>query len=203
MSEISPLLWLLPFIAGCIGWFTNFIAVKMLFRPIKAIRIWGLKFQGVIPKRHHDLAHKIADSITKDFLSQDDIKSLIAKVDFEPLLKKIIIKKWDEKIDDVLADIPMIQMFLSADKIESIRDKLVAAFCDSKGTTAEIMAIEISRKIDLRDMIYQNILNFDLETLEGIIQKIAKKEFRFVERLGGVIGFIIGGIQLAIAVIST
>ena len=97
----------------------------------------------------------------------------------------------------------MIQMFLPADKMESIRDKLVAAFCDGKGTTAEMLALEISSKIDLRDVIYKNILSFDLETLEDIIQKIAKKEFRFVERLGGLIGFFIGGIQLGIAVLST
>ena len=58
--------WLsIPIISGSIGWFTNYIAVKMLLHPIEEKSFLGFKFQGVIPKRHHELADKIADAITE------------------------------------------------------------------------------------------------------------------------------------------
>lgn len=58
-------LYSLPFVAALIGWFTNFVAVKMLFRPRKAVRILGIRFQGLVPRRQKELAEKIAETVEK------------------------------------------------------------------------------------------------------------------------------------------
>lgn len=191
------LAWLsIPVISASIGWFTNYIAVKMLLHPIEPISILGFKIQGVIPKRHQDLAEKIAEAITADFLTEDDLVRLVGSVDMKPMLEDLIRRKWDEKIDDVLSVMPMIQMFLPADKLESIRDKLIAAFTEDADKTAEGLARSLSEKVDLGSVIHKNVMEFDLAKIEAIVEKIAEKEFRFVERLGGLIGFLIGGIQV-------
>lgn len=191
------LAWLsIPVISASIGWFTNYIAVKMLLHPIEPISILGFKIQGVIPKRHQDLAEKIAEAITADFLTEDDLVRLVGSVDMKPMLEDLIRRKWDEKIDDVLSVMPMIQMFLPADKLESIRDKLIVAFTEDADKTAEGLARSLSEKVDLGSVIHKNVMEFDLAKIEAIVEKIAEKEFRFVERLGGLIGFIIGGIQV-------
>lgn len=191
------LAWLsIPVISASIGWFTNYLAVKMLLHPIEPISILGFKIQGVIPKRHQDLAEKIAEAITADFLTEDDLVRLVGSVDMKPMLEDLIRRKWDEKIDDVLSVMPMIQMFLPADKLESIRDKLIVAFTEDADKTAEGLARSLSEKVDLGSVIHKNVMEFDLAKIEAIVEKIAEKEFRFVERLGGLIGFLIGGIQV-------
>ncbi len=48
-----------PVLGAVIGYFTNYIAVKMLFRPYRPVRLgrWTLPFTpGVIPRRKGDLA---------------------------------------------------------------------------------------------------------------------------------------------------
>ena len=49
------LVYTLPFIGALIGWFTNYIAIKMLFHPRDEVRIFFIPIQGVFPRRQKDL----------------------------------------------------------------------------------------------------------------------------------------------------
>ena len=46
----NPYIILIPLLATLVGWGTNYLAVRMLFRPRKKIRIAGIEIQGVFPK---------------------------------------------------------------------------------------------------------------------------------------------------------
>lgn len=67
-------------VVGCvIGAFTNFIALKMLFRPLKPIKIgkFTLPFTpGVIPKHQEALANSLSDIVYKNFFSNNDIEEI-------------------------------------------------------------------------------------------------------------------------------
>ncbi len=191
----NGLLIIMPVISAAIGWFTNFIAVKMLLKPIHPKKILGVTFQGILPRRHKDLADKISVAIAKDFLTEENIIGFIKKVDTKEALQSFINKKWDEKIGDLISSMPMIQMFLTPDKIDGIRDKIVNAFGGSSDEFVKLLVEGLEGKIDLTDTIRENILAFDLQRLESIIEDIAHKEFRYIERLGGLIGFFIGLVQ--------
>ena len=52
-----------PLIGAIIGWCTNYLAVKMIFRPYKPISFLGLKIHGLIPRRQSDLARSIGETI--------------------------------------------------------------------------------------------------------------------------------------------
>ena len=47
-------------------------------------------------------------------------------------------------------------------------------------------------------MIEDNIAAFDIEHLERIVNQVAKREFRTIERLGAALGFVIGCVQVAL-----
>lgn len=69
-----------PLIGAIIGYCTNYIAVKMLFRPHKEVKVFGhtLPFTpGVIPKNKSRLAHAIGDAVANVLLTKEDIAGLI------------------------------------------------------------------------------------------------------------------------------
>lgn len=70
-----------PIVGGVIGYFTNYLAVKMLFRPHREIRLFGktLPFTpGIIPKRRGALAKAVANAVSESLLSRDDLASMLA-----------------------------------------------------------------------------------------------------------------------------
>ncbi len=81
-------------LGGIIGAFTNYIAIKMMFRPYSEKRLFGFVVPftpGIIPKRQNDLAKAIgrvvcdnlvdADGISKMLLSDETIRKLESKID--------------------------------------------------------------------------------------------------------------------------
>ena len=85
MIELSTL-WplIVPPIAGAvIGYFTNDIAIQMLFRPYKAIYLG--KFQipftpGLIPRNQPRLAKRVADTIMGSLLTPEELQRLAKKL---------------------------------------------------------------------------------------------------------------------------
>jgi uncharacterized membrane protein YheB (UPF0754 family) len=56
----------------------------------------------------------------------------------------------------------------------------------------------VEEKIDFRKIIQAKIEEFDVSRLESIIYGIASRELKAIEILGGVLGFVVGFIQLGI-----
>ena len=72
----SPSLWtwiLLPLIGGVIGLVTNYIAVKMIFRPLKRRRILFVPFHGLVPRRQKELAKSIGKVVGSHLVEHKDI----------------------------------------------------------------------------------------------------------------------------------
>ena len=63
---------ILTIVGGLIGWITNILAIKLLFRPIKPVKIpiLNIEILGLIPKRKNA---NIGEVISNELLSMDDI----------------------------------------------------------------------------------------------------------------------------------
>ena len=69
-----------PLVGAVIGYFTNFLAVKMLFRPRQEVKVFGhtLPFTpGIIPKNKPRLAHAIGQAVANVLLTKEDFTGLI------------------------------------------------------------------------------------------------------------------------------
>ena len=72
-------------IGATIGYVTNYVAIKLLFRPYKSIKIKNIIIfpQGVIPREKKLLAKKVGE-VVKDFiLSENEIKKIIKGIEKE------------------------------------------------------------------------------------------------------------------------
>ena len=74
MNNFTTIL-ILTIVGGLIGWITNILAIKLLFRPIKPIKIpiLNIEILGLIPKRKNEIAANIGEVISNELLSMDDI----------------------------------------------------------------------------------------------------------------------------------
>ena len=50
--------------------------------------------------------------------------------------------------------------------------------------------------VDIEKMVTDKVSNFSSDKLEDLLQSVMSKEFRFIEIIGGVLGFVIGLIQM-------
>ncbi len=73
-----------PPVFGCIiGYFTNDIAIRMLFRPYRAVYLWGRQLPftpGLIPANQERLAQRVSDTIMGSLLTPDELHKLARKL---------------------------------------------------------------------------------------------------------------------------
>ena len=179
-----------------IGWVTNYIAIKLLFRPYNEINILGFKLQGVIPKRRKELAENIGKTINAELISIKDITNTIDSMELEIEIDKIVGDIVEKKIKgEFLGSYPMLKMFINDSIIDKIKSYIKSAIEGNKGEIVNTIIGKLEKEIDFEDLIIKKINEFSLEDVEKMTINIAKNELKHIEYIGAVLGAFIGVIQ--------
>lgn len=192
-------LFFIPIVSAAIGYFTNFIAVRMIFRPFTPVKIWFITIQGLIPKRRSELAFSIARTVESNLINSKDIIDNIKSVGLDGDFKWLIEEKIDSFIDKRLVAMhPVISMFITGEMKSKVKKIFLEELEEILPVIYEKTADKLEMKLDLHKIVYNKIEAFPLEKLEKIILEIAARELRAIEILGAALGFLIGAIQFVI-----
>ena len=190
-------IYTIPFISALIGWITNYIAIKMLFHPRKKIKILFFSIQGIFPKRQHILAARLGSIVATELFSFEDIKDRFTSTETAHEINQTL----DEKLEDFMenklkATLPMLSMFMNAEVKAKIKNTLHEEFQNILPDILNRFSDRLEKDIDVESIVANKVAAFSSDKLEQILYSIMSKEFRFIEILGGVLGFIIGLLQL-------
>ncbi len=189
--------WLIPVISAFIGWFTNWIAIKMLFHPKEPKRILGFTIQGIFPKRQKQFAEKLGKLVGNELLSFEDIETKITqKENLDKIMPQIEVYI-DSFLKTKLSEtFPVLSMFIGDKTINQLKEALMKELQSIFPQIMKNYMVNLKTDLDLESIVTQKVQSFSSDKLESILNDIMKKEFKFVEIIGGVLGFIIGLLQV-------
>lgn len=196
MTDTIIRLLLMILIGGFIGYITNKVAIKMLFRPVNPINLGLFTLQGVFPKRKDQMAESLADTIERELLSKDVLASKLLSEETIADLKVVIKDTLVEKVADMLP--PMVKMFLGEDpksKIRKILDKDGDRILDELFDTLKEEGL---KNLSIHDIVKERIDTLDFVEFERIIFGLMNRELRFVEIIGLFLGGLIGILQFLV-----
>lgn len=202
MDRIAEFL-LMVGVGALIGWFTNYLAIRLLFRPYNEINLVIFKLQGLIPKRRHEIAVNIAEVIETELISIREIGDKLDTSSFEyDDLDAFLDRLVKEKIKaELLEKNPFLKMFMNDGILNKMRDYIKKLILDNKEELFQLLLKSIEKNVDLKGHIIEKMDNFSLREIEDIIIKISKKELKHIEILGGILGGIIAVFQYLIIII--
>lgn len=189
---MPPIAWLFPVIGAFIGYVTNWLAVRMIFRPRRPVGVSFLSFQGVLPRRKAAFAHSIASAVEAHLFTREDFARLVRDPKVHQALESGIEKRMGTFVEGIKAKVPMAGMFLQGSMLDLARQQILAM---SEGLLGEV-AEHLEASVDVQGMIEKKIESFDLDRLESIVLSVAKRELRFIEVAGAVLGAIVGAAQM-------
>lgn len=95
--------WVLPPVLGAIiGYVTNAIAIRMLFRPLTEKRVFGLRVPltpGLIPRERGGLAESMARMVSTELLTEEAVRRQIHVPSFEASVRQNISAVTTELLD--------------------------------------------------------------------------------------------------------
>lgn len=197
MSFIS--LIMLPVIGAFVGWVTNLLAVKLLFKPYRSYRFWRFTLQGMLPKRRYELARSVGQVIERELVSFDDILHHLKEREVPGRIVTLVRETIRQA---VLEKIPgWVPVAVKRPLAEAISDLvgerlpfLVEWLVDSFG---EVLKQEVS----LPRLVEEKLNAFPLEDLERVVFEVAAREIRHIEIMGAALGFAIGCVQAVLLLV--
>ncbi|RMA97571.1 DUF445 domain-containing protein [Hydrogenothermus marinus] len=219
---------LIPIVGAFIGYITNWLAIKMLFRPYNEVKFFGytLPFTpGLIPKEREKIAENIAQTVAEHLLPEEKIIQMLEQIGYKEKVKKRVEIVINQIIDEIAEDIKKgikegislgkisIKGFFVASALEKAIDKLIPIIKEKikkdlykKSSDKIIENIEeeipyIISQLDIKGIIKDTLMNINIETLEKIIIGISENQLKYITYLGAVIGFLIGLFQVLIFLI--
>jgi uncharacterized membrane protein YheB (UPF0754 family) len=189
----------IPIVAAVIGWFTNWVAIKMMFHPLEFVGIKPyLGWQGIVPANAVRLARSGLELVTSSILKvpqlfEDfDAKGLVEQESEN--LKKLVRKAIEEK---AAAQFPQMwgslspqikeQVFKIAE--DEVRDLSIEVFREA--------AHQIEELVDVRRIVTEAVKN-DKSLMNDTFLEVGKKEFKFIEVSGFWFGLVFGVPQLVL-----
>ena len=201
------------FIGGFIGWITNLLAVKALFHPHKSYHILGFDYQGLLPKRKAELANNLGNMVEGELINIPELIKKVKPEDVNPFIDKMI-DDHKEKIESAIYDyingylksieVPLFKIDLSrvisTNTLVSKTTDTVIALLRTKAKEAVPTVLtkagnEVVKHISVHDIVKEKVDQMDLDKLEAMVNRIAEKEMKMIEYLGGVLGVLVGAIQ--------
>ena len=160
-----------PIIGAFIGYITNYIAIKMLFRPYNEKRIFGKKVPftpGIIPKRKPEIAKAVANAVCGTLLTKDDIeKEIFSETSKQKLKEKILGEIYKNRDLTAFDGAKNLAGEENAEKIFNglcikISEKLAAFVCG----------------IDIKGLVEEKGVSIVKESLKGsLIERFASEDF--------------------------
>lgn len=189
---LGATIWItMPLIGGAIGYLTNRLAVKMIFRPIEPRRILGVRIHGLIGRRQEELASSIGRVVGDHLVSHEDVVAALDGLDIAQLVDDAVARGLEPKIAE-LRQLPLVGSFLTEERVADLRSHFVKAMVDNKDSLTGQLEGAIEQGLDVREVVTRKVREFPVERLEALILEVCAKELRAIELLGGALGALIG-----------
>jgi len=204
--RVRVLLASIPIVALFFTWWHIWLAIQMMFRPIRFRGLWqhgrsgmGIGWQGIVPRK----ARKMAETTyscgrayldgPRDWLSRVDASDLVAQS--RPQLKQII--------SDALSRVGAAH-FPQADSLlpKQVRQRVTDAATDKIQEGAPVLWKNMTELLCDEDIGVDNdgmivkVFTENKVLLNSFFMSLGKREFRFIEHCGAAMGFVCGLVQL-------
>lgn len=178
---LTVLNWTTPPIVGAlIGYATNSIAIKMLFRPLRAKHLFGWRLPltpGVIPRHREALAANIGEVVGRELLSEDAIRNYVDAPEFRSAVEEMM-------------HVPVIPNPLR----RRLRERLISLLVSR--------VVALRNRIEVDKLIATRVNQQDVHDMEGMVLGVTKQHLRWISWFGALLGALIGCLQLVLNVLS-
>ncbi len=189
--------WIIPIVSAFVGWWTNAVAVKMMFKPSEFVGIKPyLGWQGIVPASAMKLAKRSTDLILGQLIN---IRDLFASFNAKKMAKELG-PALDQLTDELLRDITEKHAKEAWAKMapqaqQMIRTMLRAEIENTAAAILEDLHADVERIIDLRRVVMSTVGN-NRQLISDMFLNVGREEFKFVRMSGLYFGLPFGVLQM-------
>ena len=190
--------WVLPVAGFLVGWFTNYIALKIIFRPLEPTSICcGVTIHGIFLKRQKEVSQVFARVVMTEILHVKAIWDAIftgpLSSNFYAMLRAHTLVFTDKLVAELQ---PLAVASLGADQFAKMKEDIAQKVLDRIPDIIDHSYEYSEKALDMENTVATKMAELSSSDFEGVLHPAFEEDEIQLIFLGGLLGALVGVIQI-------
>ncbi|WP_420464605.1 DUF445 domain-containing protein [Panacagrimonas sp.] len=192
--------WVMPLFGGFTGWFTDWLALKMIFNPKRPTRYLGLfEWQGLFLKRRQVVAAEYGRLIAKEIITPNRIIDAVLR---GPLSDRIfgMVQKQVQKLVDEQAGLarPIVVFAVGSRQYQEMKQVIAQKVMARLPEALKSMETYAADAMDIENTLVARMQQLTPEQFEGLLRPAFEQDEWILITVGAALGFLVGEMQVQV-----
>ncbi|PQA49460.1 DUF445 domain-containing protein [Amnimonas aquatica] len=189
--------WMLPAFGGFVGFFSDWIALQMMFRPLHPKKVLGFTWQGLFLKRQKEVAADYAALISKQLLTPANMMQELFRGAFADRIMELIHKNVKRTVDEQTGIVrPLVVYAVGSQKYIEMKSVIAERIMAQMPETMKHVESYAEDAMDVRNTLVERMQGLSSEEFEGMLRPAFKEDEWSLIIVGAVLGFLVGEMQI-------
>jgi uncharacterized membrane protein YheB (UPF0754 family) len=190
--------WIMPAFGFAVGFISDYVAINMLFRPIRQKKYAGLvKFQGILHAERDGITRDYARILADDLFAPEILFDGILRGPGADKLFALMAKEISAAVDAQSGPFtPVVKLAVGTARYNMLKASLVDMIFERLPETVAEAHSYAKRTIDLENTIVEKMNQLTDEEYESILRPVFKDDEPLVIAVGAMLGGLVGELQV-------
>jgi uncharacterized membrane protein YheB (UPF0754 family) len=196
-------LWLLfheplimPAFGLVVGWSTDWLALKLIFRPKRPVRILGLEVQGLFLKRRREVAADYGKLIADEVITAHKVIEAIINGPLSDRVFALVARQVQAALDRSAGPArPLVAVTIGTARYQRLKKTISAKVIERLPETMRYVEDYARETMDVQNLLVQKMQELDEQQFEALIRPAFEQDEWILITVGAVLGFVMGEVQ--------
>jgi uncharacterized membrane protein YheB (UPF0754 family) len=191
--------WLLPVGGLVVGYLTNFLALKLIFRPVHPVKIGPIVIQGLFMKRQDEVSKEYAKILATELLTSAQIFEFIVRTNGMEALAELCRKHVKNIVDTTTGSTRKLILKIAVGNTKYEKMKALAAemFVHALPASITTMFGYADKSLQIGETLENKLKSLSKLDFEDVLHPIFQEDEHILILVGAVLGAVAGFIQMA------
>lgn len=188
---------LMPLFGLFTGWFTDWLALKMIFRPLEPRRYFGIEWQGLFLKRRKEVAAAYADLIAREIVTPRNVMEAVLRGPLSDKVLALVTRKVDEELNRRTSIAkPLVVFAVGGRRYQDLKQRIAETLMAKLPDTMSHVENYAADAMDIRNTLTSRMQELEPEEFEELLRPAFRQEEWLLIATGAVLGFAVGEVQV-------
>lgn len=194
-----PIWWILPLFGIMVGYSTNFLAIRLIFRPLNPIKIGKLEIQGMFIRRQIEVSTEYSRIVASKIITIENIFEYIIRGPGSERLRSIVSRQIENTINDTAGLIKsLVEISMGSKLFIHIRNIACFRFMQELPMNIRHVFGYAENALNLEQILREKMISLSTREFEAFLRPVFKEDEMKLIVIGAVLGGVAGILQYLI-----
>lgn len=189
--------WILPLFGAFTGYFTDWLALKMIFHPKQPRGLWPLRWQGLFLRRREHVAEQYGALIARELITPHHLFEALLH---GPLSDRVfaMVQRHVQRVVDAQTGVarPLVVLAVGTTRYQEIKGAVAQRVMDRLPETLAYVEDYTAEVLDIQTTLVRKMRDLTDEEFEQLIRPAFQSDEWILITVGAVLGFAMGELQV-------